>query len=177
MMTKMILTISISLCVSFTALSFSYPKEVKSDREQIIDHLHSIFKAFINQDINTIRATHSRDWTGFQSGSRVIIKGIDGYMKGITLKFTKMEEYEIKDIDVQVYGEIGIVYYVARWKTRIQATGQLMEINARACDIYRKESGSWIQAGSNLNLLPRPGALRSPDCGKCLDVNPISEDK
>ncbi len=37
----------------------------KQDREQILQHIHSIFQAYLRQDRDAIRKTHTPDWTGF----------------------------------------------------------------------------------------------------------------
>jgi len=51
------------------------------DCEAIRAHLDKIFRAFINKDLPTIRATHVASWIGFTVGARSIIRGIDEYMQ------------------------------------------------------------------------------------------------
>jgi ketosteroid isomerase-like protein len=148
----------------------------KDDRQQIIDHLHSIFDAFVRQDREKIRATHTEDWTGFQAASREIVRGIDGYMKNVILA-NKMLEYEIQDIEVKIYGGVAVVFYIAQWKSQMKASGQVVKMRARSVDIYRKETSGWIQCGSNLNLLPTPGAFGTPGCEKCYEVSIEADSK
>jgi len=167
-----LILISFSLFISMTHLPSG---NTESDRQQIIDHIHSIFKAFVQQDRVGIRARHTVDWTGFKNNSREIVQGIDGYMKDMTLKILKMEEYEIQDIEVQLYGNIAIVYYIAEWKSRVISTGQLLQIRARSVDIYRKDAKEWNQAGSHLSILPAPDRFNNLECRKCLDITLVPE--
>ena len=50
-------------------------------KTQIIEHIHSIFTAFINQDREALRSTHTEDWMGFLGPSTQIERGIDAYME------------------------------------------------------------------------------------------------
>jgi hypothetical protein len=50
------------------------------DRAQILQHIHSIFQAYIDQDRDKIRALHTPDWVGFQNPSTQIERGMDAYM-------------------------------------------------------------------------------------------------
>jgi ketosteroid isomerase-like protein len=128
-------------------------------KAEILAHIHSIFQAFIDQDRDKIRATHSADWTGFQTGARQITKGVDAYMANV--RFTNpMQRYEIEDYDIQVHGDIAVVYYVAHWWSYIPSIEQYLKMRARSVDIYRKDNGEWIQAGSNIDIMRRPGALQ-----------------
>lgn len=163
-MSVMLLTIAMS-----GLISVSHSRN-NDERQQIIEHLHSIFNAFVHQDLETLRATHSDDWTGFKAGSREIVKGIDGYMENITFKNVVMLEYEIEDIEIKFYDNVAVVYYIAQWKNRLKGPGQRMSIRARAVDIYVKKGNQWIQTGSNLNYLPTPG-FRAPGMEKFYDVS------
>jgi ketosteroid isomerase-like protein len=159
------------------AMSSWAPVKAEEDSAQIIDHIHSIFDAYLRQDTSAIRALHCPDWTGFQAGSRAIVMGIDEYMQNAVkgLRRLRMIEYEILEIDVQVYGATAIVYYVARWQSQISSTDQSAEFRARSVDIYRREETGWNQAGSNLSILPLPGWQSNPDCANCLDVKLVGE--
>lgn len=86
-----------------------------------------------------------------------------------------MLEYEIEDIEVQLYGNIAIVYYVAQWKSLQKRTGQKFRIRARSIDIYRKDANGWNQAGSHLSILPSPSGQGNPDCLKCVDIELVNE--
>lgn len=168
---------AIVLFSSFFAISFYVSAKPKSDRQQVIDHIHSIFQAFVREDTTAIRAKHTEDWRGFQSNSREIVKGVDGYMQNPirNLSRIKMLEYEIEDIEVQLYGNIAIVYYVAQWKSLQKRTGQKFRIRARSIDIYRKDANGWNQAGSHLSILPSPSGQGNPDCLKCVDIELVNE--
>lgn len=142
------------------------------DEKAILEHIHSIFKAYMEGDEATIRATHSADWTGFNNQSRAIVRGIDGYMANATraLSAARIIRYELEDVDIQIHGDVGIVYYVANWTTQLKANDLRVRMHVRSVDIYQKRSGTWIQIGSNLNVLPRPGAMPKAECGECFDV-------
>lgn len=168
-------TTTLLALASLTALiAAAYPAvhelRDRDDREEIINHIRSIFDAYIRQDEAAIRALHREDWVGFRSSSRQIIHGIEGYMAGVSLELFQMLDYEIEEIDVRVYGEAAVVYYVAHWTTRLVATGQDVTFHARSVDVYTKDDRGWNQAGSNLNVLPKPGSFQNPVCGQCFDV-------
>jgi ketosteroid isomerase-like protein len=143
-----------------------------NDEQAILDHIHSIFKAYMDGDEATIQATHSSDWTGFNNQSRSIVRGIEGYMDNAhrALAGGRIIRYELEDVDVQIHGDIGIIYYVANWTTQLNASGARIRMHVRSVDIYEKRSGHWIQIGSNLNSLTRPGAMSTPKCAACFDV-------
>jgi ketosteroid isomerase-like protein len=129
-----------------------------SDREQILAHIHSIFQAYLRKDRKTIRDTHTGDWTGFQGPSTRIERGIDAYMVNADKSLAQIDGtgYEILDHEVQVYGDIGIVYYIARYDYR-DRHGREGSLPLRSVDIYRRLDGEWIQAGSHIGPLPAAG--------------------
>jgi ketosteroid isomerase-like protein len=130
----------------------------KSDREQIIDHIHSIFQAYLRKDRAAIRAARTADWTGFQGPSVKIERGIDDYMVNAeqSLRHLDGTGYELLDTEVQIYGEIGIVYYLARYDYR-DAEGKAGSLPLRAVDIYRRDPTGWIQIGSHITPTPQGG--------------------
>ena len=144
-----------------------------NDERAILDHIHSIFKAYMEGDEATIRATHSADWTGFNNQSRSIVRGIDGYMANArrALAGARIIRYELEDVEIQIHGDVGIVYYVANWTTKVAALETPVRMHARSVDVYEKRSGGWVQIGSNLNVLPRAGAISKEECGPCFDVD------
>jgi hypothetical protein len=135
---------------------------------EILAHIHSIFQAFIDQDRDTIRATHANDWTGFQTSAQEITHGVDAYMANVGFA-NPLKRYEIEDYDIQVYGDIAVVYYVAHWWSYVPSIEQYVRTRARSVDIYRHDDGGWIQAGSNINILQRPGAAQQDGSEKFLD--------
>lgn len=132
-----------------------------ADRAAIRAHIESIFQAFIDQDGDKLRATHSEDWRGFLEGSRVAIRGIDEYMKatGMTSKPPAnapkptwgMSGYKITDYDVIFHGpELAVVCFVADVERRDGGSTTL-----RILDVYAKRNGHWIQAGSHTTVHPQ----------------------
>ncbi|MEE9555018.1 MAG: nuclear transport factor 2 family protein [candidate division Zixibacteria bacterium] len=128
------------------------------DREQILNHIHSIFKAFLKRDRAAIKQAHTDDWVGFMGPSTGIERGIDAYMANVdkSLQNFRGSGYEILDNEIQVYGDISIVYYVARYDY-LDDDDNLHSIPLRSVDIYRRESGGWIQAGSHITVIPSGG--------------------
>lgn len=129
---------------------------VERDRKEILEHIHSIFQAYIRKDREAIRRTHSEDWTGFLMPSGKIERGIDDYMAyadraigGESLGVG----YELLDTEVQIYGDIALVYYVARWDRR-DADGSIVHVPLRSIDVYRRDAGGWIQCGSHITAAP-----------------------
>jgi hypothetical protein len=86
------------------------------------------------------------------------------------LSAARIIRYELEDVDIQIHGDVGIVCYVANWTTQLKASELRIRTHARSVDVYQRRDGSWIQIGSNLNVLPRPGSMPKPECGACFDV-------
>jgi ketosteroid isomerase-like protein len=129
-----------------------------ADREQIIGHIHAIFQAFLRQDREAIKKAHTEDWVGFLGPSVGIERGIDAYMANVdnSLDNFKGTGYELLDTEVQIYGNLALVYYVARYDYEGE-DGATHSLPLRSVDIYRRESGDWIQAGSHITVIPTDG--------------------
>lgn len=127
----------------------------KQNHQEILEHIHSIFKSFINRDREAIKKAHTEDWKGFLVSSKSIERGIDAYMSNVDYSFENFKGigYEILDSEVQVYGDISIVYYVARYDFEDEA-GEKHSLPLRSVDIYRKEPSGWIQSGSHITIIP-----------------------
>lgn len=129
-----------------------------TDREQILQHIHGIFQAYLRQDREAIRRTHTEDWTGFQGPSVKIERGIEDYMVNAekSLQNLRGTGYELLDTEVQVYGDVAVVYYVARFDYR-DSSGKAGSLPLRSVDIYRREQGRWNQCGSHITPIPGGG--------------------
>ena len=130
----------------------------KEDREQIVQHIHSIFQAFLQQDRDALRKTHTPDWTGFQGPSVKIERGIDAYMINAEKSLQNLPGtgYELLDTEIQLYGDMALVYYIARYDYRSQE-GREGSIPLRSIDVYRRENGQWNQCGSHITPIPSGG--------------------
>lgn len=126
------------------------------DRQEILAHIHTIFQAYVDRDLKKIRNTHTPDWTGFQGPSTKIERGIEDYMGNArkSLEAFQGTGFEILDSEIQVYGDVAVVYYVARYDYS-DAHGDDHELPLRSVDIYRRENGEWIQAGSHITPVPQ----------------------
>jgi ketosteroid isomerase-like protein len=127
-----------------------------SDREQILEHIHGLFQAFLKGDRETIRRGHTDDWCGFQIGSRSIVRGIEPYMAAAdrVLADFRTLDYELTETEVRVMGDVAIACYVSR-ETLETPTGR-RDLRLRAIDVYRREAdGRWNQCASNISLLPQ----------------------
>ena len=73
--------------------------QIINDKQQILDHIHGIFRAYLDMDREAIRRTHTEDWAGFQVSSREMVRGIDSYMRNAnaTLDNTTPLAYELLD--------------------------------------------------------------------------------
>jgi len=130
-----------------------------ADRAAVVAHVDSIFRAYVDRDVATIRRTHTTDWTGFQGPSRRIERGIDDYMANAerSLEAFHGTGYELFDTEVQLYGDLALVYYVARYDY-VDAKGVAGSLGLRSLDVYRRENDEWIQCGSHITPLPEGGA-------------------
>lgn len=129
------------------------------DREAILQHIRGIFDAYLRKDREAIRRMHTEDWVGFQGPSVKIERGIDAYMKNADASLQHLQGmgYEILDTEMQFYGDVALVYYVARYDYR-DKSGQSHSLPLRSVDVYRKEGNEWNQAGSHIGVIPVTGA-------------------
>ena len=125
------------------------------DRKEILEHIHSIFSSFINRDRDTIKKAHTEDWNGFMVSSTSIERGIDAYMANVDTSFENFKgvAYEILDSEIQIYGDISIVYYIASYKYESKS-GETHNLPLRSVDFYRREPNGWIQCGSHITIIP-----------------------
>ena len=124
-----------------------------TDEREIEAHVRGLFDAFLAKDRDAIESGHTTDWKGFQIPSKRIVRGIDHYMAAADdlLASLKAVRYEFLEMDIDVYGDIALVYYVARdW---LQDGDEETTVLIRALDIYRREGGTWNQAGSNICVI------------------------
>jgi hypothetical protein len=154
--------IAAAACLAGAAIVVRAQEAQTSGREQdaaaIRAHIESIFRAFIDKDAATLAATHGRNWRGYLTGSRTVIKGRDGYMRanvgpnGMGPKGQGMVDYRIHEYDTVFYGDVAVVNFVAESDhmngTRASSTRMTL------MDIYAKEDGAWIQVASQTSLHP-----------------------
>jgi ketosteroid isomerase-like protein len=121
-------------------------------------HIESIFQAFIDKDAAKLAATHGRDWRGYLTGSRTVIKGRDGYMRSavgtgpMPPKGQGMTGYKIVEFDAVFYGDVAVVNFVA--DTQYMNGTQPGTSKLTLMDIYAKEDGQWIQVASQTSYHP-----------------------
>lgn len=127
----------------------------QDDRQAILNHIHTIFQAYLRKDRETIRRTHTPDWVGFQGPSIKIERGIDDYMVNAEKSMQHLDGtgYELIDTEVQIHGNLALVYYVARYDYR-DAQSNEGSIRLRSIDVYRRENGVWNQCGSHIAPIP-----------------------
>lgn len=134
-----------------------------ADRQAIRAHIDRIFKAYIAKDRADVQATHDREWRGFLTGSRSIIKGIDQYMRSVDGSLAspqKLVGYQMIEFDVQFRGaNLAIVPYVAELEG--EAEGARATWKLRVIDVYERQNGEWMQIASNTALHPQSIAEQS----------------
>ncbi len=148
----------------------------QQDREEILQHIRSIFQAYLRQDRDAIRRTHTQDWTGFQGPSVKIERGIDAYMVNAerSLESLRGVGYELLETEVQLYGNLAIVYYIARYDFQDQE-GNERSIPLRSIDVYRREHGDWNQCGSHVTPIPAEADWGESRTGKSpADSRPLN---
>jgi hypothetical protein len=130
----------------------------EKDAAAIRAHIESIFAAFIEKDRPKLAATHGRDWRGYLTGSRTVIKGRDGYVRAATgtgpmpPKGQGMVGYRIVEYDTVFYGDVAVVNFVADvdYMEGTRAGSSKLTL----MDVYAKEDGAWIQVASQTSLHP-----------------------
>lgn len=130
----------------------------RSDNQEILAHIDHIFRAYIDRDRPAIRSLHTDDWTGFQGPSASIERGIEAYMVNADRSLDRFhgKGYELLDTEVRFFGEVGIVYYVARYDYT-NPDGRAGSIPLRSVDLYRKNERGWNQFGSHITVIPGGG--------------------
>ncbi len=143
------------IAIAFGDKRVTNEKTISDDRKAILGHIDGIFNAYFRGDRDAIRRGHTQDWIGFPVRATGIVRGIDGYMQSAdaALKHIPGVRYELLDKEVQIYGDMAVVYYVAREWMRADASGP-KSILLRSVDIYRREAAGWNQCGSNIIVLP-----------------------
>lgn len=125
-----------------------------ADRDAIRAHIMSIFDAFNQKDRAKLRETHAEHWRGYLSGSRTVIKGIEGYMQYIEPGLAgppDSTKWELPEFDVLFYGDVAVVNFTA--DVVLPDNTRLTVL--RITDIYTKQSnGKWIQSASNTGPHP-----------------------
>jgi len=127
----------------------------QADRDAIRNHIDKIFRAYIDKDAATIRATHAPAWIGFQSPSEMAIHGIDAYMKDVDGYLNgpvRLAAYKMLEFDVIFYGDVALVPYIA--DVTYAFPGGTVTQKLRVFDVYAKLDGAWNQVGSDTQLHP-----------------------
>lgn len=147
------------LLILSTVYAFGQAADRTADDKAIRTHIDKIIRAYTAKDRDTVKRTHSNNWRGFLSGSRTIIRGIDGYLstvdgQGILNKENtwRLVDYKFVDYDIVFYGDTGVVSYIAEffWRDGDSKGSYFL----RSIDIYAKEKGAWNQVASNIGPLP-----------------------
>jgi ketosteroid isomerase-like protein len=130
-------------------------KNHDQDRKEILAHIDSIFRAFINKDKETIRNTHLPQWKGYTVRSRETIHSRDKYMNEVEglLEFQHWKFYEMIDIDIAFYGDTAVVSYIATISGK-DTQEKYFETKLRVLDVYAKIEGVWSLAASHVSLHP-----------------------
>lgn len=128
-----------------------------SDAAEIRAHVESLFEAFLAGDREALRSGRIPTWRGFQIRSTRLIEGVDEYMEELEKAMVglRVSRYEFLDFEVDIRGDIALVYYIARdW-----IDGDTQTVLVRALDAYERGRDGWIQIGSNICVLadqPQP---------------------
>ena len=132
--------------------------EIQAEKQILIEHVHEIFRAFIDRDRDRIRDLHTEDWVGFLGPSTRIERGIDDYMVNAdkSLDSFRGTGYEIHDTEIQIHGDIALVFYVATYDYA-KDDGTTGTVPLRSVDVFRRESGQWNQAASHISVIPAGG--------------------
>lgn len=135
-----------------------FAQDRSADEAAIRNEIESIFDAFIEKDREKLAATHGRNWRGYLTGSRTVIKGRDGYLRAAGAsgpmgpKGQGMIGYQIVEYDTVWYGDVAVVNFVADVH-HMQGT-QRRDSKLTLMDIYAKEDGRWMQVASQTSYHP-----------------------
>ena len=153
---------------ALTITAYAQSDNRDADRAAIRAHIESICQAFIDWDIDKIRATHTEDWRGFLANSRVPIKGIDEYMrangipwpqpanapKGAANANPSTAGFKVFDFDVHFYGpDLAVVNFNVDFGQK-SGGALITDVRYRIMDVYAKRNGQWNQAASHTVVDP-----------------------
>jgi ketosteroid isomerase-like protein len=154
-------TLGMALLAALPLMGSIRAGEAREEQERalILEHIHGIFRAYLDADRAALRRMHTTDWTGFQGPSTRIERGIEDYMRNaeLSLETFRGTGYELLDTEVQLHGSVALVYYVARYDY-VDGQGRTGSLALRSIDVYRKEDGLWNQCGSHITPIPRTGS-------------------
>lgn len=127
----------------------------EQDRQAILKHIDSVFRAYIAKDVEAIRRTHHAQWKGFTARSRATIHDREQYLREAEdlLRHQDWKFFEITDVDVAFHGSAAVVTYIARVSGQTPH-GLYFESKLRVMDIYAEEGGGWDLAASHVSLHP-----------------------
>ncbi len=157
----------IGITSGVTAAAIHQDSSRDADARAIRHDIERIFHAFIEKDRQALVDTHHPNWRGYLTGSRTVIKGVDGYMAasvgtgGMGPKGQGMVGFKIHEYDTVFYGDTAVVSFVAEGFYRYgdrDATTKMTLI-----DVYVKHNGKWIQAASQTSTHPDTQAARLSD--------------
>lgn len=140
-----------------------------ADAQAIRQEIESIFQAFIDKDRDKLAATHGRNWRGFLSGSRTVIKGRDGYMRSavgdgpMPPRGQGMVGYRIREYDTIFHGDVAVVNFVADVDYAVGSAKHTSTLTLM--DIYAKEDGRWMQVASQTSYHPEYQDARMSELG------------
>ena len=129
-----------------------------ADEQAIRKEIERIFQAFIDKDRGELERTHGKNWRGYLTGSRTVIKGRDGYMQAsvgdgpMEPKGQGMVGYKIVEYDTVWYGDVAIVDFVA--DVNYMFGNQPWTSKLTLMDIFAKEDGRWMQVASQTSFHP-----------------------
>jgi len=129
-----------------------------ADEQAIRKEIESIFDAFIEKDRDKLAATHGKNWRGYLTGSRTVIKSRDGYMRAAVgdgpmgPKGQGMVGYKIREYDTVWYDNVAVVNFVADVHHRNGTDERTSTLTLM--DIYAKEDGRWMQVASQTSNHP-----------------------
>lgn len=125
--------------------------------EEIHGHVVRLFDAFLAGDLETLRNGRTTGWKGFQIKSTHLVCGVDDYMTELdaVMGGMKVDRYEFLDFDIDLYGDLALVFYVARdHMARDPGRDGPETVLIRSLDVYRQVGGRWTQIASNICALP-----------------------
>jgi hypothetical protein len=155
------------IALAGAAAGITFAQERPDDARAIRKEIESIFQAFIDKDRDRLAATHGRNWRGYLTGSRTVIKGRDGYMQAAVgdgpmgPKGQGMVGYKIEEYDTVFYGDVAVVSFVAGVEHMDGARPRASKLTLM--DVYAKEDGKWMQVASQTSQHPEAQEERMSD--------------
>ena|SRR5215510_15760547 len=120
-----------------------------SDRRELEQLNQEYVAAFMNADVEWYRKHLADDFVCIESDGSVLQKH---QFLANTAKGPDVADYQLEQVDVRVYGDVGLVRATGLWTSKGGSVGL-----SRYLDVYVKQHGEWKTVSAQITRATRVG--------------------